>query len=100
MRAEDCWTKECWDVAANEGWVLSNWDFGDGDVVWISRIDNPADWEDLPFEDPKFEGDLEAQEFVAETALEGSRVHLLALFLQMTPVYFENCIVPTCLLED
>lgn len=73
------WSRAEANIAIEEGWVLTN---NSADCVCVSRLDNPADVEPpLNYTEPKFEGDEQAQGFVATRAANGSRMHILALYL-------------------
>ena len=66
-----------WDVkrdtaSSAEGWSIFN---ADG-LLQIQRIDDPEDGSE-----PVFAHDGEAYKFVTEKALKGSKLHLLALYL-------------------
>jgi len=83
----DLWTKEHCDQALEEGWVLSNYDSyrpgGTGySHVAIFKLDDPAAVDGLGYDEPKFATDNEAVDYVVAKALQGSKMHMLAIWLE------------------
>jgi len=98
MKPHDFWTKECWDISAHEGWVLTNSSPNDLgiEVSNICRITCPEDWEGLDYTYPKFKNDDEAVNFVIRKAANGSGIHMLAIWLEGHDLESE-CWVPRIL---
>ncbi len=68
----DYWIRECDAAAKKEGWTVFN---ADG-VLQIQAVDEPEDGDvSLP------DGDGQAYSLVAQKALEESKLHALALYL-------------------
>jgi hypothetical protein len=84
LRPHEYWPWEYELQSRREGWVLAN---DSDDCTTISRIDDPAGVEPkLDFTEPKFDGDQSAQVWVIERASQGSRLHMLAVYLTGFPV--------------
>lgn len=75
----DTWPHRAANMAIEEGWLLTNDSL---ERVTIARLDDPEGVEGLDFTEPKFGTDQAANDFVVKRALEGSHVHLLAVWLQ------------------
>lgn len=85
------WTATDEREARREGWVLTNDSF---ERMTIARLDDPASYDDLDYEFPVFNNDTEAIAFVVNAALNGSRHHMLAIYLQGFPVRQELDVIP------
>ena len=79
MKPFDVWPRQAANLAIEEGWLLTNDSAG---RVTIARLDDPGSVEGLDFTEPNFETDQAANDFVVHRAMEGSHVHLLAVWLQ------------------
>lgn len=97
LRPHEYWPWEYELQSRREGWILAN---DSDDCTTISRIDDPASVEPkLDFTEPKFDGDHSAQSWVIEQASQGSRLHMLAIYLMGFPVGQPlNMEPPECLL--
>lgn len=79
MSATDIWHKHGRPHAIKEGWDLFT---RDDNRLDIERIDAPCEFRELDGNDePRFEGDDEAVKHIIKRAGEGSKLHLLALYL-------------------
>ena len=79
MIATDIWHKYGRPRAIKEGWDLFT---RDDNRLDIERIDSPCEFRELDGKDePRFEGDDEAVKHIIKRAGEGSKLHLLALYL-------------------
>jgi hypothetical protein len=84
LRPHEYWPWEYELQSRREGWILAN---DSDDCTTISRIDDPASIDpQLEFTEPKFAGDQAAQAWVIEQASQGSRLHMLAVYLTGFPV--------------
>ena len=73
------WTVDDDRASLQEGWLLTN---DSSNRTYIAKLDDPASIDDLGFADPKFDCDSEAEFFVLQLAMAGSRRHMLAIYLQ------------------
>ena len=79
MIATDIWHKYGRPHAIKEGWDLFT---RDDNRLDIERIDSPCEFRELDGNDePRFEGDDEAVKHIIQRAGAGSKLHLLALYL-------------------
>lgn len=83
------WNQHCDEKSKAEGWAL----FNTGDELLIQKIDEPEEGE------PELKNDAEAYELCCQKALTGSKLHLLALFLDGRPDNNKGTDVPRCLIE-
>src|SRR5437870_1577370 len=84
LRPHEYWPWEYELQSRREGWILAN---DSDDCTTISRIDDPAGVQPkLDFTEPRFDGDQSAQAWVIERASQGSRPHMLAVYLTGFPV--------------
>jgi hypothetical protein len=77
------WTANNHLVALKEGWILTN---NSDEQYIIAKVDDPPAWPEheaglLDYDQPKFEYDDDAEEFVRSRAAQGSETAQLALSL-------------------